>query len=154
VSQWCGPCVDSRQPAYSPRHMRDTALQELVRLTLLVCLICAGNVSIAPPPLVHGVVCYLLPAAMAEHSVRQVIGAHVFLRFTSIESTGKRAMYSEKGPRSCLTAQTCLSCRKTSDCPLWALISIPHHCSTLLKFYQEFCFSRNCSASAAGVAGR
>ena len=44
-----------------------------------------------------GAVCYLLPAAMAEHSVRQFIGAHVVLRFTSIKSTGKRFMYNEDG---------------------------------------------------------
>lgn len=51
--QSCGPCLDLRQPAYSPRHMRNTALQELVRLSHLRWQRIPMNVSmtrIAPPP--------------------------------------------------------------------------------------------------------
>jgi hypothetical protein len=68
--------------------MRDTALQELVRLSHLRWQRLPMKLSvtrIAPSPQLpwfagtHGAVCYLLPAAMAEHSVHQVIGAHVVL---------------------------------------------------------------------------
>ena len=42
------------------------------------------------------------------------------------------------GPTSCSTAQICLPCRKMSNCPLWALNSIPHSCGTLLEITRNY----------------